>query len=300
MSCGAIVLHLVNHTTYHRGQIGSMIYQVPAEPPTTDLPAFLREHRARMTAFIGLDMAWQIDGNHSGIAVMEGDAHQVCLAAISRDVTSVAGVVDFIAAHSPSDAVVAIDAPLVVKNATGQRDCERLISTRFGKYDASCHTSNLGRPHATTGMKLVGDLEKNGFAHNFDLTKAKQRPGKWVFEVYPHPAMVRLFRLDRTIKYKKRTPPQKRAGLAILRHHLKGLADGSRGLTESPKLQEVMELDLTGLRGKTLKRYEDTLDAIFCAYLAWHCWRWGEERNEMFGTMAEGYIVVPRAAAEEK
>jgi predicted RNase H-like nuclease len=32
------------------------------------------------------------------------------------------------------------------------------------------------------------------------------------------------------------------------------------------------------------------------AYLAWHCWRWGEERNEMFGTLADGYIVVPKAA----
>jgi uncharacterized damage-inducible protein DinB len=43
MSRGDIVLHVVNHTTYHRGHIGTMIYQVPAEPPTTDLPVFLRE-----------------------------------------------------------------------------------------------------------------------------------------------------------------------------------------------------------------------------------------------------------------
>jgi uncharacterized damage-inducible protein DinB len=43
MSRGEIVLHVVNHTTYHRGHIGSIIYQVPAEPPTTDLPVFLRE-----------------------------------------------------------------------------------------------------------------------------------------------------------------------------------------------------------------------------------------------------------------
>jgi uncharacterized damage-inducible protein DinB len=44
MSRGEIVLHVANHTTYHRGHIGSMIYEVPAEPPTTDLPVFLREH----------------------------------------------------------------------------------------------------------------------------------------------------------------------------------------------------------------------------------------------------------------
>jgi uncharacterized damage-inducible protein DinB len=43
MSRGDILLHVINHTTYHRGHIGCMIYQVSAEPPTTDLPVFLRE-----------------------------------------------------------------------------------------------------------------------------------------------------------------------------------------------------------------------------------------------------------------
>ena len=43
MSRGDILLHVVNHTTYHRGHIGDMIYQIPAEPPTTDLSVFLCE-----------------------------------------------------------------------------------------------------------------------------------------------------------------------------------------------------------------------------------------------------------------
>ena len=43
MSRGEILLHVINHTTYHRGHIGCMIYQLAAEPPTTDLPVFLRE-----------------------------------------------------------------------------------------------------------------------------------------------------------------------------------------------------------------------------------------------------------------
>lgn len=38
-----ILLHVVNHTTYHRGHIGDMVYQIPAEPPTTDFPVYLRE-----------------------------------------------------------------------------------------------------------------------------------------------------------------------------------------------------------------------------------------------------------------
>jgi uncharacterized damage-inducible protein DinB len=42
MSRGDILLHVVNHTTYHRGHIAAMMYQIPAQPPTTDLPVFLR------------------------------------------------------------------------------------------------------------------------------------------------------------------------------------------------------------------------------------------------------------------
>ncbi len=43
MSRYEIILHVVNHTTYHRGHISGMIHQIPAEPPTTDLPVFLRD-----------------------------------------------------------------------------------------------------------------------------------------------------------------------------------------------------------------------------------------------------------------
>jgi len=43
MSRGAILLHVVNHATYHRGWIAEMFFQVPARNPTTDLPVFLAE-----------------------------------------------------------------------------------------------------------------------------------------------------------------------------------------------------------------------------------------------------------------
>lgn len=38
-----IVLHVVNHATYHRGFVGDMMYQVPAMPASNDLPVFLRD-----------------------------------------------------------------------------------------------------------------------------------------------------------------------------------------------------------------------------------------------------------------
>jgi uncharacterized damage-inducible protein DinB len=43
MTRGEILLHVVNHTTYHRGFVADLFYQVPARPPTTDLPVYLRE-----------------------------------------------------------------------------------------------------------------------------------------------------------------------------------------------------------------------------------------------------------------
>ena len=43
MTRGEMLLHVVNHTSYHRGFVAEMFYQVPARPPTTDLPVFLRD-----------------------------------------------------------------------------------------------------------------------------------------------------------------------------------------------------------------------------------------------------------------
>jgi uncharacterized damage-inducible protein DinB len=38
-----ILQHVVNHTSYHRGFVCAMFFEVPARPPTMDLPVFLRE-----------------------------------------------------------------------------------------------------------------------------------------------------------------------------------------------------------------------------------------------------------------
>jgi uncharacterized damage-inducible protein DinB len=43
MTRGEILLHIINHTSYHRGFVADLFYQVPARPPTTDLPVYLRE-----------------------------------------------------------------------------------------------------------------------------------------------------------------------------------------------------------------------------------------------------------------
>ncbi len=41
MTRAEMLLHVVNHGTYHRGFVGDMLYQVPAPFPANDLSAFL-------------------------------------------------------------------------------------------------------------------------------------------------------------------------------------------------------------------------------------------------------------------
>src|SRR5579859_941103 len=43
MTRGEILLHVVNHATYHRGWVAEMFFAVPARNPTTDLPVYLGE-----------------------------------------------------------------------------------------------------------------------------------------------------------------------------------------------------------------------------------------------------------------
>ncbi|CAN7755602.1 DinB family protein [Caballeronia sp. LjRoot34] len=43
MTCNEMILHVVNHGTYHRGFVGDLMYQAGVTPSATDLPVFLRD-----------------------------------------------------------------------------------------------------------------------------------------------------------------------------------------------------------------------------------------------------------------
>ncbi|MBD2836183.1 DinB family protein [Pseudomonas sp. JM0905a] len=50
MMAGAMLMHVVNHASYHRGCVIQMYAEIPAKPPITDLPVFLRETHPRYAA----------------------------------------------------------------------------------------------------------------------------------------------------------------------------------------------------------------------------------------------------------
>jgi predicted RNase H-like nuclease len=245
--------------------------------------------------FVGVDLAWAVDRRHTGVAVMEGGARGVSLTDLSAELHSLEGVTQFIRAHLSKSMVVAVDASLIVNNDIGQRPCETEIGRIFGHCHASCHSTNRTQRYFDSGQRLVRSLTRHGFDHGLPLKTAKFRPGRWLIEVYPHPAMVRLFDLKRIIRYKKGTVGERRSGLRLLQTHIRRIGTSGCGLLPSECLDRLLCVDPADLKGHPLKRHEDLLDAVFCAYLAWHFWRWGEEGNEVFGEMGTGYIVVPKS-----
>lgn len=46
-----ILLHVVNHTTYHRGHVAAMLYERGIAPPSTDYSVFLSSEAAQLSPF---------------------------------------------------------------------------------------------------------------------------------------------------------------------------------------------------------------------------------------------------------
>jgi len=51
MSRRDILLHVVNHTTYHRGHAADILYHLDIFPPTTDFPVFLKGQSAEASRY---------------------------------------------------------------------------------------------------------------------------------------------------------------------------------------------------------------------------------------------------------
>lgn len=240
--------------------------------------------------FIGIDLAWKPDHHPTGVAVLTGDRCRVQLTTVKSALSSVETVAEFVRIHTGDETVVAIDAPLVIANVSGQRRCETLVGNRYGSRHASCHTTNLQRYPDAASVRLAMVLAANGYVHAASTSVDDAR--RVMAEVYPHAAMVALFDLPTVIKYKKGTMSQRRAGLSTFRQCLGCLAEAEPACEMAAG--DFFAVDLSNLAGRDLKRYEDGLDAIFCAYLAYYFWYWRTARNEVFGDIENGYLLNPR------
>jgi predicted RNase H-like nuclease len=72
------------------------------------------------------------------------------------------------------------------------------------------------------------------------------------------------------------------------------LFDAEPCLLPSKGMAELLSVERDTLRYLTLKTYQDTLDSLLCAYVAYYFWYWGFDRNEVFGDIESGYILNPK------
>lgn len=231
---------------------------------------------------IGIDLAW----NHrarTGLAVVDGSGRLLDSTAAGSD-----GDIDaWLRRHQTALVNVAIDAPLIVRNATGMRPAERLIGAAFGRYDASCHASNTSKVYMNPPR-----AELLAQRHEWEVDPAHtSRPGSvGCIEVYPHPATIGLFHLGRILKYKSGPAPSRAVAFAELMHHLESLTP--LALASNDRWRDIRSTVVSNPRPVDLDRVEDEVDAILCAYLAW-LWHTDRDRLAVYGDVESGYIVAP-------
>jgi predicted RNase H-like nuclease len=246
---------------------------------------------------VGIDLAWGTRA-HTGLAVLDEVGRLLDLADARTD--------DDIAAwmhtYAPGPCLVAIDAPIVVTNATGSRACERLVTHHFGRHHAGTHPAN-------TANKLFagGSTRALGLATRLGLALDPRSPqSRRALEVFPHAAAVALFDLPHILRYKNkrgRTLPLLQAETTKLLDHLEALdrATPALALAGNQHWQAIRTAAESATTKAALRRVEDRIDAIICAYvalLALHA----PQRLHVFGDTTDGYIVTPvtEAIAEQR
>jgi len=244
--------------------------------------------------FVGIDLAWSWR-NSSGIAIIEGQRDSATFTRGTGEIREDNEIVDYIITSTRGKpALIAVDASLIVNNNTGERNVETQLKKMFAPYHAVPYPSNRSLYNrlygGLRGERMAKMLEEKGFRH--DPFVKRFEPGKKFFEVFPHSAAVVIFKLKHTLKYKagkNRDYMFRWQEFAKYQGYLKSLKNREPSLT-LPRY--ILETDVRELKGKALKRYEDLLDAIFCAYIAFYYW-YEPGRCSVIGDLSEGYMVTP-------
>lgn len=242
--------------------------------------------------FVGVDLAWSPRNRSGGVVVSEAGKVLTCTSTLADD----DAILDFVTKAVPggTPGLVAIDAPLAVPNETGGRPCDRQVAAVFRRFEAAPYLANrrnLSRYGGLRAEAIRQRLQSIGFRHHPYIRC--QSATRQVVEVFPHPATVSLFRLDRTLKYKYRPG----RSYSSRWHELTQLRDSLASLASAtPPLRLPADLAtkrIEGLRGRQFKEAEDLLDAIVCAYSARYAWHHGPRGYAVYGTADEGHILVP-------
>ena len=233
--------------------------------------------------FVGLDLAWG-EKKQTGVAAIDSDGRLLHVG-IAQDDASIA---DAVAPYVGDECLVAIDAPLIVKNPTGARPCEVALTRDFSRFDAGTRPAYTDKPEFKDprGARLATTL-----ALDMDPSSTASRRA---IEVYPHPATVVLFELDKIIKYKKGSFEDRQRNLLELMTRIEGLDKATPRLRVNHNVAwvELRRRVKAATKLAQLDRDEDPVDAVLCAYVALY-WYHRPDDVTIYGDFDTGYIVTP-------
>ena len=221
--------------------------------------------------YIGIDLAWS-PGNPSGVAVLDADAN--LFEYLYTD--SLDAVLSLISRYP--EAIIGVDAPLIIPNATGHRPNERAFLQTFSRYGLGLHAANTTlfakRFARYTGFTLYEGCKAIGL----DFGRGN------LFEVYPHATILALFNGGRVLRYKASVPRSER---------ITAMQRLQTSLFEVITVPNDRQTAIAALKGKALKAEEDFLDSLACAYTLLHC-----AANDClcFGDDAVGKLLTPDPA----
>ena len=169
---------------------------------------------------------------------------------------------------SAEPSVIALDIPLATSPFDSRRAADTAVSKAFGGSGCAVHSPTATRPGPLAGM-LTEQLRGEGYP--LATTAVTPLATPCAIEVYPHPALLVLLQRDYRIPYKVSrsgkywpgAPVSERISnlLVEFREIALGLARVF-GATPVP-----LPEDDTVTKLATLKRYEDALDALICAWV---------------------------------
>ncbi|KKB10151.1 DUF429 domain-containing protein [Devosia chinhatensis] len=233
-----------------------------------------------MRAVLGIDAAWTVH-NPSGVALAaqrDGAWHLVAVAPSFAAFYALRGAKEQTAFDAPrllDDAthlagarpdLVALDMPLMDGLITTRRRSDNAIASAYGARGASTHSPSALRP-GPLAVDMLAALTSLGYP----LLCTNPITGPGTLEVYPHPALIELTGAARRLPYKVHnrgkywpalTGPERLANLfaqwTTILAALDIVLPGTAALAPLPAPDAPL---------RHLKAFEDSLDAIICAWV---------------------------------
>lgn len=246
-----------------------------------------------MKAILGIDAAWTAN-NPSGVALVRGKGKKWQCLAVAPSYESFVALADgrqvnwrengfrgsspnvsrmLVAAEKlagrPVD-LVTIDMPVSREKIASRREADDQVSREFGDRKCGAHSPSPARPGAL-GESLTRAFKSSGYNLVTDIIGKPSEAGKVLIEVYPHPALLSLLQAGQRVQYKvskslsywqeASVPKRINNLLEIYQAILEKLSERFSGL------EELIRFDREITCLAHLKKYEDALDALICAWV---------------------------------